>query len=189
MMFEEEVKVLIELLSQSDSKGVQLDALKATLRDRLISDSSGNPQTDASKIIQYALDNWIVDKVIDDPEPIGPPVWFIKILDDEGVKFYCGLPEVEKAAIKILRTSEYDGELGTIREDVLLRHLHELGFDVERIPFVSEVMSISFTSDNEKMVRIWHITPQFELSDEFKKFMEEAERAHEEKLSRRFGWL
>jgi hypothetical protein len=46
-------------------------------------------------------------------------------------------------------------------------------------------MSVSFTWENEKMIRWWHITHQFELSEEYKSLMEEAEKTHEEKLARR----
>ena len=104
-MFEKEIKILIDLLLQFGQRGVPLDTAKKLLENQLKLEAEEFLDTNTSNIIQYALDNWFIDKIIDYIEEheftsIDNPVWFVKPLDDEGIKFYRTLPEVKKAIIK-----------------------------------------------------------------------------------------
>ena len=184
-MLENEVKILIELITESGVRAIPLDKAKNKLEERLKSLSDKAIETDAFKVIQYALDNWIIDKIIDEQPANGQLVWYINDLDKEESQFYHELSNLEKAVIKILRTCEDGDMIGRIKEDDLLSRLRELGFTVQSIPYIPNKTYVSFTRENGDVIRWWYLVTQFELSDSYKEHMDELHDIEEQKHRQR----
>jgi len=185
------VEILLDLLEERGVRGAPLDDLQEELAHNLEERRISQELPTALETIKYALDKWLVDKIIDYCEnergaSIGPPKWFIRPLPQEESDRLKKLPEVEKAVINLLRNNETEHGLGTMSEDELMSRLKESGFEVDFVPEPTDMVSDFYEPDNDHMVVWYYIVPQYERSEEYKKAMEEAAmRAFEKEI--RYG--
>jgi hypothetical protein len=102
---------------------------------------------------------------------------------DDSVRFQ-QLSEVKRAFLKILYESEHEEHLGAIRESDAIQKLRSIGFDVDKVPWISDKISTFYEKENDQPVIWYYLTPQDELSAEFKAAMEDSERKDWERHQR-----
>lgn len=185
------VKELLGLLEKMGSKGAPLKDVEKELANSLEKRRNSQELSRASETIEYALDSWLVDKTIDYRKnergfDIGEPKWFIRSLSQEESDTLKKLPDVKKAVIRILRNSETEYGVGTMREDELLSSLRESGFNVDYVPKVKDIVSVFYKSENDHMVAWLYIVPEDERSEEYKQAMHEAAMRAFDKEDRKF---
>lgn len=173
------VELLLGLLENEGAKGVPLEDIEEDLANRLKDRRDSQELPNASETINYALDNWVVEKTIDDCEneegvPIGPQIWFLRILTQEESEKLQNLSEAEKTVLRILRNQEDEHRLGTMRRDELLSRLKEAGFSVDNVPGPRSIVSDFYESKNDQMVAWYYLIPQYERSKEYKQAMHDA---------------
>ena len=183
----EGVTILIELLENMDSKQISLKDLENRLQ-RILKDNTES-KADANDVIQYALDNWIVDKILDyddsSEESMGEPVWFIRILTEEEAEVLQNLPEAAKCFIKILYESKTDGTLGVVRTRDVLKTLRERRYNLELVPYVSNKISDFFKTKGGKLVQFHYLVPEDEKSEEYKAGLRELDEKTRRRLIRK----
>jgi hypothetical protein len=183
----EAVAILIELLENTDTKQIPLRKLVNRLHKTLQANPGIN--TDASTIIEYALDNWIVDKILDyddsSEESIGRPVWFIRILNEKEVEILRNLSDETKCLLKILRKSETDGSLGVVRTSDVLKTLYERGYDLELVPHVPDRVDDYFKTVDGEFTQFHYLIPEDEKSEEYKAGLRELDEKTRKKLDRK----
>ncbi len=139
------------------------------------------PTRRVQQAIQHALDNWLIDKVIDYPlnsegKEVGRLTWFLCPLSEEESDFLKNLPDIEKTVLKILRERETEYGLGTMSEEDLLLRLEELGFEADYVPIIEDRVSDFYEPENDELIAWYYLVPRFERTPEFKKTMKELDK-------------
>ncbi len=176
-LLQSSVNILLGLLESAPSKALPLHALREELEKHIGSETGGRGGRAAAKAIQYALDSWIVEKIIDYPEysngnPIGSPVWLLRLLSPEEFQQLKVLSPVEKSLLKLLMECNNPDSLGEMCEDSILSELQKLGFDVDSVSLIEGRTSDFFDPEDDKLVRWWYIIPEYEKAKEYKSMLD-----------------
>ncbi len=180
----EYVDILIELLENTELNKIPQRELEYELQKILrINDSI---EVDTRTVIQYALDNWMIDKILDyddnSNESVGQLVWFLCTLNEKEAEALRILPKVVKCFIKILRSSNTTGNLGVVRADEVLRVLYEHDYDIEHVPYILGKTDDFFRPEDGKLVQFHYIVPEDEKSEEYKASLSELNEKIRKKL-------
>ncbi|MGM0685503.1 MAG: hypothetical protein ACQET3_00865 [Promethearchaeati archaeon] len=176
---DEAVKTLIKLLEGTEPPGHPLDIVKTELEKQLVSDFE-NSSSIAEKAIEYALNQWLVEKIPAHPSaetglPVEKHTWFLHPLDEAESKSLAGLSKKEKAFLRLLYSSESEEGIGIVREDDAIQALREQGYEIDNLPWVKEKkMDVFYTRENGNMVRWYYIKPWVERTQEYQKGVEES---------------
>ncbi len=178
----EAITVLIELLDIEETKQIPLRRLVPKLQTHL------DTSTDASTIIEYALDNWIVDKILDyddsSEESIGRPVWFIRLLSEKDTETLRNLSDANKAFLKMLRNSNEEENRGAIRADDVLRALREEGYEIEFTPNIPSKTDECYRFDNDESTLFCYLIPEDEKTEEYLAGLRELDEKNRRRLGR-----
>lgn len=185
-MSDRSVTVLLEILLEAEPQGLPIEDARALLKRRVEAPDSNS----VDQVIQYALDNWLVDKTIDycrdsSGEEVGELRWFLRPLGEDESKEMRALPEIKKEIIRILRGQDTERGIGMIRAEELLSKLREKGFDPHIIPTIENRVSDVFKTEDDKLVEWYYLVPQFELTEEYKQMNEELDEISLQKELRR----
>lgn len=188
--FESVAKSILDHLDATP-RGIALDEIKRILKKDESVEHVENPEHLINDAIQYALTNWLVEKVIDYPRykdgfAIGAPTWVLKKLTGEESKCLQELPEVKTAYLRLLQSCSESDEIGRMREKDALKHLQELGFDVDRIPHIPGRTQLTLQHEDGEWVTVCRLIPEFEKTEEFKQMIRELEEKEMRKLDRYF---
>ena len=187
-MIAKAVEILLQILRKEKTRGLPLKVVESMLEDQLVSEAD-NPTELTKQAIDSTLDSWQVEKIIDYPQeedelPTWKRVWFLRSLDaDDSLRFQ-RLSAEKRAFLKLLYESENEEHLGAIRESDAIQKLRSIGFDVDKVPWISDKISTFYEKENDQPVIWFYLTPQDELSAEFKAAMEESERKDWERQQR-----
>ena len=163
------LEYLITIIENWEEEAISLAEARIQLEKVLAENEVENHIAIAENAIKDALDNWIVDKVIDyveDEVSERETDWFLRTLTSEERKHRSELSDVKKEFIKILRECEVDGRLGVILESDAIQQLMMRGFDVDFVPHIAGLTGefVRFADDGESI--IWHyLVPKYELDD------------------------
>lgn len=180
--FRKTLNHLLEILREAPQRRMLFDSTCKLLKDWIKLHIIEGDSNLSEKVIDYALDNWLIDKVIDYPSfdgdvPLGRLSWFLKFLDENESEYLRTLSPEEQELLKILRECTTPDELGIIHEDIALKMLRERGFDVNEVPFIKDKVSEFFTTDDDGKLVGWHrLIPEYELTEEYKAEMERRDR-------------
>lgn len=179
---QEAVGFLLDILGDNEDKRLPLSSAREKMEEFL----GGEYEDKAQETIEYALDNWMVEKILDynDEEPSGRRVWFLRLLTQEESLQRESLPEEDQAFLKILYTSEGDGQLGAIRSDIATKKLQELRFDPEYSCYIHGLTYDFFTTEDGEQVMYHYLIPEDEKTEEYKSMLEELDEKEERKLRR-----
>jgi hypothetical protein len=139
-------------------------------------------------VVEYALDNWIVDKILDyddnSEESIGKPVWFIRLLNEKDAESLSNLSDEAKWLLKILRKSKTDGILGVIRASDALKNLNEKGYDLRLVPHIPDRVDEYFKTVDGEFTHFYYLIPEDEKSEEYKAGLRELDEKNRRRLDR-----
>ncbi len=183
----EYVDILIELLENTELNKIPQRELEYELQKILrINDSI---EVDTRTVIQYALDNWMIDKILDYDDnsmnSVGQLVWFLCTLTEAETEALRNLPEVAKSFLKILHSSNITGDLGVVRADDALEALNEDGYDIEYVPYIPSKTNDFFRPEDGKLVQFHYLVPENEKSEEYKAGLNELDKKMRKKLDHR----
>ncbi len=180
----------MDLLDTCGQRGLPLEDLEEALKDRIESQGDLNKPSLANQAIQYALDNWLIDKTIDYCRDsrgveVGELRWFLRALSEEESEELKQLPDIKKQIIRILRRQETERRLGMMRAEELLKRLQDKGFETQYVPIADIRVSDVFKAEEGKLVKWIRLIPEFELTEDFKQTMEELDKISLQKELRR----
>lgn len=175
--------------------GTPLCVVERKLR-AYISELSPDCSTDQiHRVIQKGLDEWVIDKTIDeltDTQKIEMDIllsdvftWHLKILSNEEANAYRNLDSKGQALIRLLREQNDTKWLGEISRDEATGILADQGFeDPEHAYAGSNVEEFStFYKGSSESIWCYGIKKEFEKTEEYQQWQEElAEKAMEEEL-------
>ena len=176
-------KSILKLINEESSMKLPKRIVEKTLAVQYSSDS-------IEEAITKLLDEFVIDLVIDYPAPnseldFGHPIWFLKILSKEEIDELRGLSHVDLNLLQILRATPDDKCPGELPVDQVKAELKSRGFSDDEIKWLSikdRVEEVRTTWGNVKQ-RCLMIIPEYEKTEEYKKFQEESEiRATEKEL-------
>ncbi len=178
------VSILIKLLQNTESEKIPQRELECELQRILhVNDKI---KVDTGTVIQYGLDNWMIDKILDyddnSNESVGQLVWFLCTLSEKEAEALRILPEAVKCFIKILRSSNTTGNLGVVRADEVLRVLYEHDYDIEHVPYILGKTDDFFRPEDGKLVQFHYLVPEDEKSEEYKASLNEVNEKIRKKL-------
>ncbi|MFX1483881.1 MAG: hypothetical protein ACFFCP_11930 [Promethearchaeota archaeon] len=181
----EAAQIIAEILRNTETKRMPLRELKSRLQASL----QVNENIEMDDVIQYALENWIVEKVLDydndSAESVGQLEWFLRILSEKEAERFQNLPEASKCFIRILYGINTPGDLGVIRADDALKKLNEKGYDVEYVPYIPDKTDDFFRLEDGELVQFHYLIPEEEKSEEYKAGLKELDEIARKKLDRR----
>ncbi len=175
-MFDRLILLLLEILREAGPQGLPVEDVRALLEKRIDYQDAGSPD----QVIEYALDNWLIDKTIDYCRDtrgveVGELRWFLRALSEEESEELKQLPDIKKQIIRILRRQETERGLGMIRAEELLEKLRNKGFETQYVPIADIRVSDVFKAEEGKLVKWIRLIPEFELTEDFKQTMKELE--------------
>jgi len=179
------IECVLEILKEGGARALPLSSVRGLHAEE--DKKRGESRTSlADAAIQYVLDQWLVDKVIDFPSykgeiPLGELTWHLKILSEEESTRLRNLGSEAKTLLKILRECDELGKLGRIREDVALKKLRELGFNVKQVPWIDGKISTFFKVDQGQYIEWYYLVPEPMLSKEYRSAMEKMHKKSVEK--------
>ncbi len=180
------VGILLELLQNAELKRLPLSELEIALQKTIRTNNKIDISVDS--VIHYALDNWIVDKILDyndsSMESIGQLIWYIGTLNKEETEALRNLPDVAKVFLKMLRSSNEKGRLGVIRADDALNALREKGYDIEYAPYIPSKTDDFFRQEDEKVIQFHYLISEEEKSEEYKAGLRELDEKNRRRLDR-----
>jgi hypothetical protein len=145
--------------------------------------------------IQRSLDEWVIDKTVDElaertMKELGIPLtdvftWHLKILSDEEADEYRKLDPKGQALIRLLREQNDTKWLGEISRDEATRILAEQGFeDPEHVYAGPNVEDFStFYKGSSESIWCYGIKREYEKTEEYQQWQEElAEKATQREL-------
>lgn len=182
------VEILLSHLSENPH-GIPISKLKQRLMEKEEIRGFKNHEEIVNQAIEYALQEGLIDKVIDSPRyeddiPIGLPTWLLKKVDEEETEFLSNLSEVKQEYLRLLRSTTNANEIGMLKEEDVIKKLQERGFDVERAPHVSGRTQIIFDYNGEEPIRWCRLIPEFERTEEFKQSIRELEEKNLREMDR-----
>jgi hypothetical protein len=181
----ETAHMLAEILQNTETRRMPLRELKSRLQASL----QINENIEMDDVIQYALENWIVEKVLDYDndytESVGQLVWFLRLLSEKEAERFQNLPEVSKCFIRILYSINTPGDLGVISADNALKKLNERGYDVEYVPYIPNKTDDFFRLEDGELVQFHYLIPEEEKSEEYKAGLRELDKSVRKKLDRK----
>lgn len=188
-MIQKAAGIVTNILARIESRQLPLKDVKIRVSEKLEGADDINATVD--KAIEWALDNWIVDKVLDydedDEEFAGELVWFLRATTEEEAEYLGRLSKAEHALLNILRNAENESRLGVIRANEALQRLRKLGFDLKSAPSIIGKTSSFFRPENGKLIEFKYLLSEEEKSEEYVtalKELDEKERRKQERLDR-----
>ena len=180
------IDLLLDMLAKADERRLLLESVRKELVQLLRAKNIENTSALVDEAIDYTLDNWLVDKIIDYPEDddysSGSFKWFLRLLDKDESERFRNLCEIEQTFLKILHNSEYEGRLGVISADDALEKLRGLGFEPKFVPHIPDKTGVSFGTKNGQQVKYHYLLPEYERTEEFKKGLRELDERQRKKL-------
>lgn len=133
-----------------------------------------------SVAIRRALNEFLIDQVIDyepavSSEPSDNPIWFLKIASPDERERLQALTPRDKAIVSILRGQNEQGRIGRIKKELLRAQLREQGFSDEdlRVLYVKDKVDTFQTCEDEGWVDWCYLIPEYEKTEEYKRWEEE----------------
>lgn len=174
------VNEILAILKDSDCLRAPKFQVETLLADRY-------PSGEISAAIDRALDDCLVDLVLDDcPEDPDTDrrgrTWFLKLLSAEDTQGMKELTPLKRALLRLIYRHENSSFLGRIRVEDAMAALKERGFDVEPLKWGrirSHVERVWETEDGERS-EWFRLIPEDEKTEEFKRAEEESLREWEE---------
>lgn len=161
--------ILVSLLEGATMNRLTFDESVKQLQRRI--GSAGLTELRARNVIEYALDNWLVEKQLDyadeQGEIKGDLVWFICLLSEKETEEYRSLPEESKCLLRILYECSNEGDRGVIRADVALETIRMQGHDIEVVPHICHKTDSFFMTSDGNFVEFCYLVPEHEKSDEY----------------------
>jgi hypothetical protein len=186
-MIHQAVNIIREITEGTETRQLSLREVKSKLNETFR--DAQDVDTIADGAIAFALDNWMVDKVLDyddsDEKSAGELVWFIRSLPREEADHLSRLSKEKQAMLKILRESESESRLGAIRASDALLELRRLGFDLDSAPSIPSRTSSFFRPENDKSIEFKYLLSEYEKSEEYEAVLgdlDEKERWKQERL-------
>jgi len=186
----EAVSILLDLLLAAGERGLPLAVASRELEMRLSKKGLPDVSSLARATIETALDEWLIDKVIDDPlgfDVTGPhgDVWFLRVPQEEKTQNLQSLPEVERKFLRLLHAVDIDRGLGMMREDVAIAKLREMGFDINYVPWIDDRLETQYEWQDGEPVKWYCLIPEYLRTEEHKKALEEMD----DKEAKRVLWF
>ncbi|TFG11662.1 hypothetical protein EU537_11800 [Candidatus Thorarchaeota archaeon] len=184
-MRDEYIEHLIGLLSEKGREPMPLVIVEKRLT-QMFDTLEESPKVSAKEAIEYSLEHWIVEKVVAYPEseynlPSYRRVWCLKIPSKEERMRLKNLSSVQQAFLKMLYESEGNGRLGSIKEEDALKELQDADYEVDKVPWISDMLDISYVPTDDGYEIWYYLVPEDEKTEEYKKKLEEMSRRAWEK--------
>lgn len=160
------LKHLLRILIQNRTKGLPLLLVEQRLFDWLGSLSAEDSPSLIRDTIDYALDNWLIEKIpAYDLETSGKHIWFLRVLSKKESKRLRNLPKVEQVMLRLLQNCDGPTRLGGMTQESILKTLRTLGFDIDVVPYIPGRVEDALVIENGELVRWFYLIPQEELSE------------------------
>ena len=174
------VNEILAILKDSDCLRAPKFRVETLLADRY-------PSGEISAAINRALDDCLVDLVLDD-YPEGPDTdrggrtWFLKLLSVEDTQGMKELTPLKRALLRLIYRHEISGFPGRIRVEDAMAALKESGFDVEPLKWgrIKGYVERVWESEDGERSEWFRLIPEDEKTEEFKRAEEERVREWEE---------
>ena len=176
-------KQIIELLDENNSRGI----LRREVENNL---SNQYSLADVKKAISELVENFAIDLVIDYPSSdskldTGHPHWFLKTLSPTESQELRELSPLQLSLLRILQETDDEGFPSEVPVSEVRAKLIVDGYskdDVEWLSITGKVYQVTTTREGDS-VRCYMIIPEYEKTEEYRKFQEESElRATEKEL-------
>lgn len=173
------VKILLSHLDDNPH-GIPATDVRQIMRDNKALQEKERLDELVDRAIEFALDRWLIDKVIDSPKykdnvPVGSHTWLLRKPNEQESEELRSLPEVEQAYLRLLHSCEDPKSLGLMEESEVVQRLRQQGFDIEDPPHITGRTSISFRKDGDELVSWCRIIPEYEKTEEAKQAIRELE--------------
>jgi len=133
--------------------------------------------------IRYALDNFLVDLVVDYPLPTwgileGHHVWHFRRLSPESAKKLQDLDPVDLALVRLLQQQAEPGHIGEMRERDAKAELTRQGFkeDELRALWIDGMADSPWAFEGDEKIKWLRLVPEYEKTEEHKRAEEEWDR-------------
>ncbi|MFW9888589.1 MAG: hypothetical protein ACFFER_10425 [Candidatus Thorarchaeota archaeon] len=180
-------RILVETISnETGLAGVPLEVVMKRVKELSEAAEIDADEEHIQALIQKGLDEWVFDKTIDElsyqkmkefglPEESGF-IWHLKVLAPEKAEFYKSLSPEAKALIRLLREQNDPITMGTMQKEVAIQRLNEQGFSDNLRYIHAEDTIEEFIGGRENNSSIWYygLVKEYEKTEEFKKWQEEA---------------
>ena len=193
-------EIMLEVIGdETGVAGVPVLVVERRMIEKAIADNIDCDIDDIRAIIQKSLDDWEIDKTIDEldfsrmrdlelPEVSGF-TWHLKLLSSEKTDFYKSLRPEAKALIRLLRVQNDPEWLGVISKDEAVKNLSQQGFtvdDLESVYAKDTVEDFMTHWKNGPSVWCYGLVKEYEKTEEYKQWQEEMEEKSIEKEMRRY---
>lgn len=180
---DEITRKIIELFSEFNKDSIPLEIII----ERITQDYNND---DIEKAIEYAMDSFKIDKVLDYPSSEwhlykGRHIWHITKLTSEASGTLHNLKPVDFALLKILKNQDIGKYPGRIKSDDARIILRKQGFKEEEIRslWVNDFADHTYEFENGKSVEWCRLIPEDEKTAEYKRAEEEMHREFDRKES------
>lgn len=174
---EELVLKIIGFFSEHDTKSIPLDIIIQKISTEYSSE-------DVERAIESAMDQYLVDKVLDYPDDEwnlygGRPIWHILKLDTEEADKLQNLKPVNLALLRLLKTQTDVDSLGEIKSEDVRTILIEQGFNEDdvRSLWIEGYVDYHYDFENDRSIEWCRLIPENEKTEEYKR---EEERIQDE---------
>jgi hypothetical protein len=149
----------------------------------------------ASQLIEDALNNHLVEKVIDYPpenwDSFEKPIWYVRPTSAEVAESYRNLPPHEWALLKLLWNQNDRNHLGQMKLEAAQEELRRQGFPERRLRVlvIEGVVGHFFTTEDGVMTEWCYVLPEWEKTEEYKRSEEEILRQAQEKAEMKMHFV
>lgn len=174
---------VLRLLDEEEKKQLPRRTVEQKLSTKYESEEIGTA-------ISSLLDDFVVDLVVEYPPKdsglnTGRPCWFLKRLSEDERKELHELPPLNLSLLRILRQTDDEDFPGALPTQVVTSQLMDEGYSADDVKWLSikgKITRVKMTSDNG-LTPYYMIIPEYEKTEEYRKFQEEAEiRATEKEI-------
>ncbi|MFW9806291.1 MAG: hypothetical protein ACFFFK_06135 [Candidatus Thorarchaeota archaeon] len=172
---EEVEKKIVEVLDEDSSRRIPRRIIEMELSNQY------KPE-DVKKAISNLVENFIINLVIDYPPSnsglnTGHPHWFLKILSPDERQELRDLTPLQISLLRILQETDDEGFPSEVPVSEVNAKLIASGFsedEVEWLSITDRVYQVKTNRDGVS-VRCFMIIPEYEKTEEYRKFQEESE--------------